>query len=105
MRALMLEPDVLLLDEPLGALDPVIRYDLQEELRSIFRSLKKTVLLVTHDIGEAGFFTDDLVLMNAGRIAQRGSLRDLVESPTSDFVKKFVTAERTVESALRYTPS
>ena len=101
MRALMLDPDVLLLDEPLGALDPVIRYDLQEELHSIFRSLEKTVLLVTHDIGEAGFFTDDIVLMNAGRIAQRGSLRNLVENPTSDFVKKFVTAERTVESALR----
>jgi osmoprotectant transport system ATP-binding protein len=101
MRALMLDPDVLLLDEPLGALDPVIRYDLQEELHSIFRSLEKTVLLVTHDIGEAGFFTDDIVLMNMGSIAQRGSLRDLVEHPTSDFVKKFVTAERTVESALR----
>ncbi len=100
MRALMLDPDVLLLDEPLGALDPVIRYDLQDELRGIFRSLKKTVVLVTHDIGEAGFFADDLVLMNAGRIEQRGSLRDLVGHPGSDFVRKFVTAERTVGAAL-----
>ena len=100
MRALMLEPDVLLLDEPLGALDPIIRYGLQEELRALFRSLKKTVVLVTHDIGEAGFFADDIVLMNEGRIAQQGSLRDLVERPASDFVTSFVAAERTVGAAL-----
>ena len=100
MRALMLDPDVLLLDEPLGALDPVIRYGLQEELRALFRSLKKTVVLVTHDIGEAGFFADDIVLMNKGRIAQRGSLRDLVDRPASEFVGKFVAAERTVSDAL-----
>ncbi len=100
MRALMLDPDVLLLDEPLGALDPVIRYELQEELRRIFTTLEKTVLLVTHDIGEAGFFSDDIVLMNEGRIAQRGSLGDLVKEPESDFVRRFVTATRTVESVL-----
>lgn len=100
MRALMLDPDVLLLDEPLGALDPVIRYDLQEELRSIFRSLDKTVLLVTHDIAEAGFFSNDIVLLNNGMVAQRGSLRDLVENSANDFVRKFVTASRTIDSAL-----
>lgn len=55
MRALMLDPDVLLLDEPLGALDPMIRADLQEDLKSIFQTLGKTVVLVTHDIAEAGF--------------------------------------------------
>src|SRR5262249_34545013 len=56
MRALMLDPEVLLLDEPLGALDPIIRSDLQEDLRAIFQRLGKTVVLVTHDLGEAGGF-------------------------------------------------
>ncbi len=56
MRALMLDPDVLLLDEPLGALDPMIRADLQVDLKRIFQALGKTVVLVTHDIAEAGFF-------------------------------------------------
>src|SRR5262249_39006778 len=63
MRALMLDPSVLLLDEPLGALDPVIRSDLQEDLRRVFQALHKTVVLVTHDLGEAGFLGDHLVLL------------------------------------------
>ena len=67
MRALMLDPDVLLLDEPLGALDPMIRADLQSDLRSIFQTLGKTVVMVTHDMGEAGFFGDQIVLMREGR--------------------------------------
>lgn len=94
MRALMLDPDVLLLDEPLGALDPMIRADLQDELRAIFRRLDKTVVLVTHDIGEAGHFSDRIVLLRAGRIAQRGTLHDLVHAPASDFVSDFVSAQR-----------
>lgn len=94
MRALMLDPDVLLLDEPLGALDPMIRADLQDDLRSIFRRLKKTVVLVTHDIGEAGYFGDDVVLMRDGRIAQRGTMHALVHEPASDFVTDFIQAQR-----------
>src|SRR5262249_29262895 len=70
MRALMLDPDLLLLDEPLGALDPIIRSDLQADLRRIFQALGKTVVLVTHDIGEAGFFGDRLVLLRAGKVVQ-----------------------------------
>src|SRR5687768_2382498 len=62
MRGLMLDPNVILLDEPMGALDPLVRYDLQEDLRGIFKSLNKTVVLVTHDMGEAGFFGDDVIL-------------------------------------------
>src|SRR5882762_7426937 len=72
MRALMLDPEVLLLDEPLGALDPIVRSELQEDLRSVFRSLRKTVVLVTHDIGEAWYFGDVIVLMRDGAIAQEG---------------------------------
>ena len=65
MRALLLDPELLLLDEPLGALDPIIRSDLQEMLRRIFRTLGKTVVLVTHDLGEAAFFGDRIVLLRA----------------------------------------
>jgi osmoprotectant transport system ATP-binding protein len=96
MRALMLDPDVLLLDEPLGALDPMIRYDLQNELRDIFAGLRKTVVLVTHDLGEAAFFGDHIVLMRDGRIEQAGTMRDLLEMPASGFVERFVTAQRGV---------
>ena len=72
MRALMLDPEVLILDEPFGALDPIVRYQLQTDLRNIFRTLGKTVVMVTHDIGEAGFFGDDIVLLREGRVVQRG---------------------------------
>ena len=72
-RALMLDPALLLLDEPLGALDPIVRHELQRELRQLFRALRKSVLFVTHDIAEAGYLADDLILMRDGRIVQRGS--------------------------------
>ncbi|QDU62222.1 Choline transport ATP-binding protein OpuBA [Planctomycetes bacterium Pan216] len=95
MRALMLDPDVLLMDEPLGALDPLVRYDLQEDLREIFLRLEKTVVLVTHDLGEAAFFGDSILLMRDGRIVQRGSIRDLIQHPAEEFVTQFVNAHRT----------
>ena len=94
MRALMLEPDALLLDEPLGALDPLVRADLQAELRDIFRTLGKTVVLVTHDLGEAAFFADRIVLLRDGRIAQQGSPGDLWHRPADPFVTRFVQAQR-----------
>lgn len=94
MRALMLDPDLLLLDEPLGALDPMIRSELQVDLRKIFRALGKTVLMVTHDIGEAGYFGDSIVLIRDGCIVQQGSLEDLVHSPEDPFVTQFVNAQR-----------
>jgi osmoprotectant transport system ATP-binding protein len=94
MRALMLDPDLLLLDEPLGALDPIIRSELQEDLRRIFQSLGKTVVMVTHDLGEAGFFGDRIVLLRAGRIVQEGTLTDLVNRPRDPFVTQFINAQR-----------
>ncbi len=94
MRALMLDPVIVLLDEPMGALDPLVRYDLQEDLRNIFQSLKKTVVLVTHDMGEAGFFGDRVVLLGGGRIVQQGTLDDLVQAPADSFVVKFINAQR-----------
>jgi osmoprotectant transport system ATP-binding protein len=94
MRALMLDPELLLMDEPLGALDPLIRADLQEELRAIFRKLSKTVLMVTHDLGEAAYLGDTIVLMRKGEIVQQGVLGDLVRSPADPFVTRFVNAQR-----------
>ncbi len=94
MRGLMLDPDVLLLDEPLGALDPMIRFTLQDELKVIFKTLGKTVLLVTHDLSEAVFFGDRVALMRAGKIIQEGSLETLVRQPAEPFVTEFVHAQR-----------
>ena len=94
MRALMLDPEVLLMDEPLGALDPVIRSQLQEDLREIFRRLRKTVLLVTHDMGEATYLGDEIAVMREGRVLQRGSARELIQEPADPFVTEFIQAQR-----------
>jgi len=94
MRALMLSPELLLLDEPLGALDPLVRAALQKDLKEIFARLKQTVLLVTHDLAEAAYLGDVIVLMNEGRIVQQGSIVDLRERPASSFVSEFITAQR-----------
>src|SRR5262249_54127185 len=85
MRALMLDPDLLLLDEPLGALDPLVRAELQTDLRMIFQTLKKTIVLVTHDLAEAAFFGGTIVLLRNGQIIQRGTLRELAEKPADPF--------------------
>ncbi len=94
MRALMLDPVILLLDEPLGALDPLIRFELQNDLKEIFRILGKTVVMVTHDIGEAGFFGDKIVLLRDGTIIQEGTIKDLVKDPSEAFVTEFINAQR-----------
>src|SRR6058998_2460771 len=94
MRALMLSPELLLLDEPLGALDPLVRASLQKELKEIFTRLRQTTLFVTHDLAEAAYFGDEIVLMNEGHIVQQGSLVDLREKPANDFVREFINAQR-----------
>jgi osmoprotectant transport system ATP-binding protein len=94
MRALMLDPGALLMDEPLGALDPVVRHELQDELKHIFDQLGKTVIVVTHDMAEAAWFADRLVLMRQGRVIQDGSLDDLRLRPADPFVTRFVQAQR-----------
>src|SRR3546814_4415523 len=101
VRALMLDPPVLLLDEPLGALDPVIRHELQAQMRELFATLGKTVVLVTHDVAEAAWLADTLVLLRAGRIVQQGSARELVPSPADPFVAPFLTAQRSLRSEER----
>lgn len=94
MRALMLDPPTLLLDEPLGALDPLVRHGLQDELREIFRSLGKTVIMVTHDLAEAAFFSERLILLRRGRVLQDGSLDDFRRDPADPFVSEFLAAHR-----------
>ena len=101
MRALMLDPDVLLLDEPLGALDPMIRADLQVDLKRIFQALGKTVVLVTHDIAEAGFFGDVITLLRDGRVLQKGTLEELIQSPADAFVTRFINAQRSPLDVMR----
>lgn len=94
MRALMLRPKVLLLDEPLGALDPLVRAALQEDLKRIFGEDGLTVLFVTHDMGEAAFLADRIVLMRDGGIIQRGALDDFRTRPADPFVTEFMNAQR-----------
>ncbi len=96
MRALMLAPELLLLDEPLGALDPLVRAALQKDLKEIFSQLGQTVLLVTHDLPEAAYFGDTIVLMNEGKIVQQGSIEDLRARPATPFVTEFITAQRSL---------
>jgi osmoprotectant transport system ATP-binding protein len=94
MRGLMADPDALLLDEPLGALDPIVRHELQDELKEIFDRLGKTVIVVTHDLAEAAWFAGRLVLIREGRVVQDGCLEDLRDRPADPFVTRFVDAKR-----------
>ena len=94
MRALMMDPSVLLLDEPMGALDPLVRFDLQEDLRKIFRTLAKTAIMVTHDMGEAAFFGDRVMMFGEGEIVQEGRLEDLIRHPSNEYVSRFINAQR-----------
>jgi osmoprotectant transport system ATP-binding protein len=96
MRAAMMDPAVMLLDEPMAALDPLIRRSLQQELKSIFQRLNKTVLLVTHDLGEAVFLAEQITLLHEGRIIQSGAYRDLLHEPADPFVTAFINAQRTL---------
>jgi len=93
MRALMLDPPVLILDEPLGALDPIVRAGLQTELRRIFAALGKTVVLVTHDVREAVLFGTTITLLRHGQVVQQGKFSDLAQRPVEPFVTEFLVAQ------------
>lgn len=94
-RALANRADILLMDEPFGALDPLVRADLQRELKEIQAALGTTILFVTHDVDEAFTLGDQVaVLSRGGRIEQVGAPSDLLSSPASEFVADFVGASR-----------
>ena len=93
MRALMLDPPLLMLDEPLGALDPIARAELQTQLAAIFRTLGKTVVLVTHDVREAFVFGATIALLSDGRVVQQGTFADLARRPATPFVAEFLRAQ------------
>ncbi len=94
IRALMLKPDVLLLDEPLAALDPMVRASLQTELKAVFQHLNQTVVLVTHSMAEAAYLGDRIVLLREGGIVQAGTFGDLRDRPADGFVSEFINAQR-----------
>lgn len=89
-RALATEADVLLMDEPFSALDPLIRYNLQGELNDLQRKLQKTIIFVSHDLDEAVRIGDKIVIMNEGKIVQQGSAQEIIFNPKNSYVKNFV---------------
>jgi osmoprotectant transport system ATP-binding protein len=94
-RGLAADPNILLMDEPFGAVDPIVRSELQTETRRLQRDLEKTVVFVTHDIDEAFLLGDQVVILEKGaRIAQVGTPEEIIENPASDFVAEFVGVER-----------
>ena len=93
-RALAAAPEVMLMDEPFGALDPITRADLQEEFKRIQQQLNLTVIMVTHDMTEALLMADLIAVMKSGRILQIGSPKELLNHPEHDYVKKLIEMPR-----------
>ncbi|MGO1853599.1 MAG: ABC transporter ATP-binding protein [Microbacterium sp.] len=94
-RGLAADPNILLMDEPFGAVDPIVRADLQQELIRLQHELDKTVVFVTHDIDEAFLLGDQVVILDKGaRVVQVGSPSEIIENPADEFVSAFIGAER-----------
>ena len=93
VRALVHEPELLILDEPFSALDPVIRYTLQRDVKALIASLKKSLILVTHDLNEAKHFADQISFMHDGKILQTGKFLELKENPKHKLIGEFFTAQ------------
>lgn len=94
-RALAVDPNILLMDEPFGAVDPLVRAELQTELLRLQTELDKTVVFVTHDINEAFLLGDHVVIFEKGGIiAQQGSPAEILANPASEFVARFIGADR-----------
>lgn len=100
-RSIAARPGVILLDEPFGALDAISRAELQESFDNLRRDLAVTTLLVTHDLAEAGRLAEEVVVMRKGRIEQRGSMRDLIRAPATEYVARLIERARAGLEALR----
>lgn len=90
IRALAADPDIILMDEPFSALDPITRNSLQEDVMNLQKRLKKTIVFVTHDMQEAINLGDRICLMNEGKIEQIGTPDEILNNPANDFVKEFL---------------
>ncbi len=93
-RALAADPPILLMDEPFGALDPITRAKIQKEFKNLEKYLRKTVIIVTHDVSEAVSLADNICLMDSGKIKQTGTPANLIFNPADAFVKNFFSANR-----------
>jgi osmoprotectant transport system ATP-binding protein len=94
-RGLAADPNILLMDEPFGAVDPIVRVDLQAETMRLQKELDKTIVFVTHDIDEAFLLGDQVLILEKGaKIAQQGTPEEILANPASDFVANFIGADR-----------
>ena len=89
-RAIIANPDIILMDEPFGALDPITREELQQEFMNLQKQIKKTIIFVTHDIFEAFTLGNKVAIMDNGKVVQMGIPHDLLINPKNNFVKKFI---------------
>src|SRR5689334_22122359 len=103
-RALAADPSVLLMDEPFGALDAITRERMQEELLRIQRGVRKTILFVSHDVGEALKLGDQIVVMSEGRLIQRGTPVELLAHPADDFVRRLIGGNDSILRQFEYLP-
>lgn len=94
VRALAGDPNIILMDEPFSALDPISREQLQDELRNLQKEIRKTIVFVTHDMDEALKIADTIVVLRAGQVEQIGTPQEVVAEPANDFVRGFIGAER-----------
>lgn len=101
LRALAAEPPIILMDEPFGALDPITRDALQDEIMTLQKKLKKTIVFVTHDMDEALKIADLIVLMKDGEVVQAATPHEMVRNPANEFVEKFIGSHRLVAAQTR----
>ncbi|QDY45620.1 ABC transporter ATP-binding protein [Planococcus glaciei] len=94
VRALAGDPNIVLMDEPFSALDPISREQLQDELQNLQKNIRKTIVFVTHDMDEALKIADSIIVMRGGQVEQIGTPQQLVAEPANDFVRNFIGAER-----------
>ena len=94
VRALAGDPNIVLMDEPFSALDPISREQLQDELRNLQQRIQKTIVFVTHDMDEALKIADHIIVLRAGKVEQMGSSQELIHEPANDFVRDFIGQDR-----------